>query len=81
VLAVEVTSKGSRSLDRIFKREMYATSGVDHYWIFDPKAVEIVVYEREETRYVEAATAEGDQRITLDRPYPVEICPAEIVNG
>jgi Uma2 family endonuclease len=81
LLAVEVVSKGSRSLDRIFKREMYATSGIDNYWIFDPRAVEIVVHERQGTRYVEVATAKGDQRITVDQPYPMEVCPAEIVDG
>jgi Uma2 family endonuclease len=81
LLAVEVLSKGTRSLDRTFKREMYTTSGIDNYWIFDPKAVEIVVYAREGTRYVESATAKGDQRITIDRPYPVRICPAEIVGS
>jgi Uma2 family endonuclease len=81
LLAVEVLSPSTRSLDRIFKREMYATSGVNLFWIFDPKTVEFIAYERDGAAYVETARAKGDERLTLDRPYPVEICPAEIVKG
>jgi Uma2 family endonuclease len=81
LLNVEILSKGSRTLDRLFKREMYATSGVDNYWIFDPRALEFVAMAREEVRYVESARAKGDERITVERPYPVEICPAEIAAG
>jgi Uma2 family endonuclease len=81
MLAVEVLSPSTRSLDQIFKREMYASSGVDLFWIFDPKQVEFVAYERDGERYMETARATGEERLTLDRPYPVEICPAEIVKG
>jgi Uma2 family endonuclease len=81
VLNVEVLSKGSRSLDRVFKRDMYATSGVDNYWIFDPKALEFVALARAGTRYEEVAHAKGDERIVVELPYPVEICPTEIATG
>jgi Uma2 family endonuclease len=81
VLAVEVLSPSTMSLDRIFKREMYALSGVDLFWIFDPTAVKFVAYQRDGRSYVETARAKGDKRLTLERPYPVEICPAEIVKG
>jgi|SRR5689334_7348707 len=81
VLNVEILSKGSRSLDRVFKREMYATSGVDNYWIFDPKVPEFVALVREGEQYVEVARVKGDERITVERPYPVDICPAEIAKG
>jgi Uma2 family endonuclease len=81
VLNVEILSDSTRSLDQVFKRAMYATSGVDHFWIFDPKKVEFFAYERADDKYVEVARARGDERLTLDRPYPVEICPAEIVKG
>jgi Uma2 family endonuclease len=81
VLNVEILSKGSRSLDRVFKRDMYATSGVDNYWIFDPKALEFVALARKGVRYDEVATAKGDERIVVEQPYRVEICPAEIANG
>jgi Uma2 family endonuclease len=81
VLAVEVSSENTRSLAQVFKREMYATSGVDLFWIFDPMRAEFVAYERDGAKYVEAARVLGDERRTVGRPYPVEICPAEIIQG
>jgi Uma2 family endonuclease len=81
LLNVEILSKGSRSLDRVFKREMYATSRVDSYWIFDPREQEFVALAREGKQYVEVIRAKGDERITVEQPYVVEICPAEIARG
>jgi Uma2 family endonuclease len=81
VLNVEILSKGSRSLDQIFKRDMCSTSGVDNYWLFDPRKLEFVALARKGVRYVEVARAKGDERIAVERPYPVEICPAEIAAG
>lgn len=34
----EMTSKGTRSQDEIFKKTLYAQIGVSEYWLFDPKA-------------------------------------------
>jgi hypothetical protein len=31
--------------------------------------------------YVPVASASGPERITLDRPFPVEICPTELVKA
>jgi Uma2 family endonuclease len=81
VLTVEVSSDSTRSLDQVFKKSMYLTSGVDSYWIFDPRRKRFVAYEREGERYVQVADARGEERITVERPFPVEICPAEIVKG
>jgi Uma2 family endonuclease len=81
VLTVEILSKGSRSLDRVFKREMYATSSVDNYWTFDPRKLDFVALERHGTRYAEVARATGDERIVVDKPYRVEICPTDIAAG
>jgi Uma2 family endonuclease len=81
VLAVEVLSKGSRKLDLDVKPQAYATSGIDLYWTFDPRKLHFVARRRRGVEYVEVARATGEQRIRLDEPYSVEICPAEIING
>jgi Uma2 family endonuclease len=81
LLAVEVLSPSTHSLDTIFKRSLYATSGVDLFWTFDPKRMEFVAYERNGDAYVEVARARDGEAIALDRPYPVEICPARIIQG
>jgi Uma2 family endonuclease len=81
VLIVEVSSDSTRTLDQTIKKSMYLTSGVDSYWIFDPRGKGFVAYDREGERYVEVATARGEERVTIERPFPVDICPAEIVKG
>jgi Uma2 family endonuclease len=81
VLAVEVLSDSTRSKDRIFKREMYATSQVPLFWIFDPKRLEFTAFELCGETYEQAVHARGEERITVERPYPVVICPAEIAKG
>jgi hypothetical protein len=60
---------------------MYATSDVDNYWLFDPRSVEFIALRREGTKYVEVARAKGAERIVVEQPYRLEICPAEIAKG
>ncbi|GAA0901733.1 hypothetical protein GCM10009557_77730 [Virgisporangium ochraceum] len=72
-------SKGSRKLDLEVKAQAYATNGVDLYWTFDPRKRHVVARRRHGLAYVEIATASGGQRVRLDEPFPVEICPAELV--
>jgi hypothetical protein len=42
---------------------------------------EFVALAREGERYVEIASVKGEERVTVERPYPVEICPAGIAEG
>ena len=81
LLIVEVISKGSRKDDLKDKPPAYARSGAEHYWTFDPLKLHFVARRRNGDGYVEVAEASGEQRIRLDQPYPVELCPAEITNG
>lgn len=79
LLVVEVISKSSKTTDLERKPPAYARSGVDHYWTFDPLNAYFVARRWRGDRYVEVATASEDERIRLDEPFPVEICPAEII--
>lgn len=83
VLVVEVLAPGTRALDLVFRREMYATSGVAHLWTFDPREREVVVYRYrdDDAAYVEVARAGGDECVSVDRPFPVSVRPAEIIKG
>jgi len=40
-LVVEILSPSTRSRDRGIKRRRYATAGVPHYWIVDPRSREL----------------------------------------
>jgi Uma2 family endonuclease len=81
VLAVEVLSKSTASKDQIFKRALYADSGVPHFWIFDPRKPRFDAYELRDGAYVDTLQASGGETAVVDRPYPVRLCPAEIVKG
>jgi Uma2 family endonuclease len=81
VLAVEVLSDSTRSRDQIFKRAMYASSGVPLFWIFDPKVPRLHVFELQGQEYVEVTTATGAERVALDAPFPVTVCPSQIAAG
>jgi Uma2 family endonuclease len=81
LLTVEVISRSSRKIDRERKWEMYATSGVDNYWIFDPEEPDFVAYRRDGQKYIEVGAAKDTERFAVERPFPVEICPAEIAAG
>lgn len=81
VLVVEVISPSSRKPDLEKKPLAYAMSGVEHYWTFDPDEPHFVAWRREGAEFVMVAEASDRDRIRLDEPFAVEICPAEIING
>ncbi len=79
-LVVEVRSSSTAVFDTTVKREMYAEFGIPAYWVADPNKASITVYElRGGSAYDEVARAEGDETITLDRPFPVTVTPAPLV--
>jgi Uma2 family endonuclease len=81
VLAVEVLSPSTRSIDLVLKRSMYEDAGVESYWVVDPDEPSVTVLELQNGRYVEMARVVGDQTVTVDLPYPVGIRPAALVEG
>jgi Uma2 family endonuclease len=81
VLAVEVLSPSSRSIDLLLKREKYGQSGVEHYWIVDPDEPSIVAFELRGEVYEQVAAAKGDEVAELTAPYPVRVRPSDLVNG
>ncbi len=78
-LAVEVLSPSSRSVDRVLKRELYEQSGVQAYWVVDPGEQVVTVWLLGEQGYGEPLVVRGAQRSTLMRPFPVEVCPVDLV--
>jgi Uma2 family endonuclease len=79
-LVVEVLSPSTRRHDLRVKRELYARSGIAHYWVVDPDEHTLTAFELRGARYVVAAELEGDAalepeafpglRITLGDLWP-----------
>ena len=80
LLAVEVLSPGTRSVDLLLKRGVYQESGVASYWLVDPDQPSVTVLELDRAgRYQQVGFARGDQVLRVQRPFPVEIIPAHLV--
>ena len=81
LLAVEVLSPGTRSVDLLLKRGVYQESGVASYWLVDPDQPSVTVLELDRAgRYQQVGFARGDQVLRVERPFPVEIIPARLVD-
>jgi Uma2 family endonuclease len=81
VLAVEVLSEGSRAKDLVFKRDLYQRYQVTSYWVIDPIAVSFTAYDRCDGVYRQVAQAHGGETVTLELPFNVQVCPADLVVG
>jgi Uma2 family endonuclease len=81
VLAVEVLSPSTRTKDLVFKRDAYATSGVAHYWTFDPDSREFVAYALSGSEYKQVARATGPESVDVAEPFPVVVCPDRVAEG
>ena len=68
-LAVEIISPSTPRIDRVTKLQLYARYGVPFYWIVDPDARAIEVYELAEGAYRLIASATGDAPVSLP-PFP-----------
>lgn len=75
VLAVEVISPGSRTLDLHRKPVEYAEAGIPHYWVVDlePPAPSIAVYHlgAPGDGYIEAPAVAGE--LVTAEPFPLRI--------
>jgi Uma2 family endonuclease len=79
-LVVEVLSPSTRAKDLVLKRALYAESAVPSYWIIDPDQPSIVVLELEGSEYVERGRAVGDESLSIESPFRVEVTPAHLID-
>lgn len=79
LLAIEVLSRSTRSIDLVLKRDAYATAGVRWYWIVDPDRPSVTVLRLEGDRFVEVAVAKGGEALAIEEPFPVTVVPADLL--
>ncbi len=80
LLAAEVLSRSTRLHDRNTKMTHYARIGVPSYWLLSPASPgSIEVFELVDGQYQLVATATGDESLALERPFPITICPARLL--
>ena len=81
LLVIEILSPSTAHLDRGRKRDIYAEAGIPYYWIVDPNAPAITIYELTDGTYAETAHASGDQTLTLERPVALRLTPTDLLRG
>ncbi len=80
LLAVEVLSPSTRSVDLLLKRGVYAESGVAAYWLVDPSVPSVRALRLVDGAYVEVGTAEGDRALELEEPFAVRVVPRDLLD-
>lgn len=79
VLVVEVLSPTGANVDLTAKLRAYAEFGIGHYWVAEPMAPTVVALELDAAgRYRVTAEASGDKPLVVERPFPLEVVPAEL---
>jgi Uma2 family endonuclease len=83
LLAVEVYSPSTKRIDRLSKLSAYEEAGVASYWLIDPDpdVPTLTALDLVDGRYVEVMRLAGAQRWTAGKPFPVELCPDDLVAG
>ncbi len=83
LLAVEFLSPSTRLHDRNTKKAAYERMGAASYWLVDPELPgRLTVFELDvEGCYREVADVVGDEPFTAERPFPVTIVPARLLDG
>jgi Uma2 family endonuclease len=82
LLAIEVTSPSSRSMDRIIKPGALVEAGVPHYWRVDLEAAPYIeVYELDGRAYRLAHTLRAGTTGRLEQPFPIDVDPAILVRA
>ena len=76
MLAAEIVSPSTKSIDSLTKPAFYARAGIPFYWLIETSnEVTVTVYElnADEKVYEPLGTFSGDDTIRLDRPWQIEI--------
>ncbi len=80
LLAVEVLSPSTRSVDLLLKHGVYAESGVASYWVVDPAVPSVRAWRLQDGTYVEVGGADGEQALVLEHPFPVHVVPVDLLD-
>lgn len=79
LLAVEVLSPTTQATDTTLKRHVFEQAGVPSYWLLDPDDRSLTVLELQEGRYREVAVARDHEAVTVERPFPLRLTPAQLL--
>ena len=79
LLAVEILSPSTSSIDRLLKFNKFQAAGCPSYWIVDPDDPRLTAWNLVEGVYQLVADIAGEDSWTSTLPYAVTVVPAELV--
>ena len=79
VLAVEVLSPSTRSIDLLLKKERLQRAGCAHYWVVDPDEPSITAWALRDGQYQQVGRAVGDEALVLVEPIEVSLVTSTLV--
>jgi Uma2 family endonuclease len=78
-LAIEILSPSTAGNDRGRKMQLLARHGVREYWLVDPTAVRVEVYQLSGTQFALASAAAGDEPVQSPLLNGLSLAPTELV--
>ncbi|MBK6443307.1 MAG: Uma2 family endonuclease [Actinomycetales bacterium] len=79
LLAVEILSPSTRRIDLTLKRDLYAEAGTAAYWVLDPAVPSITTWALRAGTFEQTGYAAGPDSLSTDLPFPVTICPGDLL--
>ncbi|RQX15185.1 Uma2 family endonuclease [Micromonospora ureilytica] len=74
VIAVEVVSKGTETIDRVLKPALYAQAGIPYYWRIETEgALEVVTYRIDAVNEVYTETGRWTKFVDTGEPFPINL--------
>lgn len=81
LLAVEVLSPSTRSIDLLLKKERLQRAGCPHYWVIDPDEPSIIAWDLVDGSYVKVAHAVATEAFEVDEPVRMRLTPTSLVGS
>lgn len=79
VLAVEVLSPSTRSIDLTLKKARYERAGCTSYWVVDPVGPSLTAWDLVEGGYLQVAYAVSPDEASLSNPVEVRVPLADLL--
>lgn len=80
VLAIEIVSPSTRSIDRVLKPALYAQAGIPFYWRIETEggAPEVVTYRIDAVNEVYVETGRWTKFVDTGEPFPINLAISRI---
>lgn len=80
LLAVEVASPSTRTIDLGRKRELLAAAGCPSYWTIEPSGPELTAWTLHDGEYIVEARISGSETWTATHPFAVTVTPVDLLD-